>query len=104
MEGLDFGGPAVLEPRLLRPETLRRHLSVGLPFANPKALSPKALSDVYIRRAYISNTQKTAIARDFTLRIASAAVQLLGRRNREAAHESSRRRVPESVSSARTAE
>jgi len=35
-EGLEFGGPAVVEPRLLRPETLRRHLSVGLPFANPK--------------------------------------------------------------------
>ena len=31
MGGLDFGGPAVMEPWLFRPETLRRHLSVGLP-------------------------------------------------------------------------
>ena len=38
VEGLDYGGPAVVEPRLLRPETLRRHLSVGLPFANPNAV------------------------------------------------------------------
>ena len=104
MEGLDYGGPAVIEPRLLRPETLRRHLSVGLPFANPKALSPKALSEVYIRRAHISNTQQPAIAGDFTLRIESAAIQLFGRRNREAAHESFRQRVLESVLSARTAD
>src|SRR6516162_9560763 len=89
VEGLDYGGPAVVEPRLVRPETLRRHLSVGLPFANPKALSPKALSDVYIRRAYISNTRKPAIACDFTFRIASAAIQRFGRRNREAPHEPS---------------
>jgi len=33
--GLDYGGPAVMEPWLVRPETLRRHLSVGLPCLNP---------------------------------------------------------------------
>jgi hypothetical protein len=66
---------------------------VGLPFANPKELSPKALSDVYIRRAHISNTRKPAIAGDFTFRVASAAIQSFGCRNREAAHESSRRGV-----------
>src|SRR5215469_5290418 len=61
-----IGGPAVIEPRPLRPETLRRHLSVGLPLANPKALS-----DVFIGRrrhrttsAHISNTRQWAAARD----------------------------------------
>jgi len=47
LEGLDYGGPAVIEPRLLRPEILRHHLSVGLPFANPKALP-----EVFIGRPY----------------------------------------------------
>src|SRR5207302_7939160 len=47
VEGLDYGGPAVVEPRLPRPETLRRRLSAGLPFANPRALP-----DVFIGRSY----------------------------------------------------
>ena len=51
VEGLDYGGPAVIEPRPLRPETLRHHLSVGLPFANPKALS-----DVFIGRVNMYHT------------------------------------------------
>ena len=103
MEGLDYGGPAVIEPRLLRPETLRRHLSVGLPFANPKALSPKALSDVYIRRTHISNTPHSTTARDFTLRIASVFVQLLVAVTVRRRTNSSRPRVLQSLSSPRTA-
>src|SRR5690348_14304724 len=47
--GLDFGGPAVVEPQLVRPETLRRHLSVGLPLTNPKAL-PESWSGTEISK------------------------------------------------------
>ena len=105
--GLDYGGPAVIEPRLLRPETLRRHLSVGLPFAKPNALRNVVIGQRRYRTtsssddAHISNTRDPAIAGDFTLRSASAAVQLFGRRNREAAHESSRPGVLESLSTQR---
>src|SRR5215469_10053793 len=77
VEGLDYGGPAVIEPRLLRPETLRRHLSVGLPFANPKHCPMSSSDDVLIRRRYISNTELWAKAPDFTLHLASVSVQLL---------------------------
>ena len=34
--GLGFGGPAVVELALGRPETLRRHLSVGLPLSESR--------------------------------------------------------------------
>jgi hypothetical protein len=61
LEGLDCGGPAVIEPRLVRPETLRRHLSVELPFTNPKTPS-----DVFIRTR-LSNTRLVSAAGDFTL-------------------------------------
>src|SRR5215469_10410147 len=81
VEGLDYGGPAVIEPRLLRPETLRRHLSVGLPFAKPNALRNVVIGQRRHRTtssandAHISNTRQPAIACDFTFRIASAAIQ-----------------------------
>ena len=61
MGGLDFGGPAVIEPELLRPETLRRHLSVGLPLANPKTLPELSSGRV------ISNTTPRVAARYVTL-------------------------------------
>src|ERR1044071_3129553 len=32
-EGCDSGGPAIVELALVRPETLRHHLSVGLPLS-----------------------------------------------------------------------
>ena len=95
MEGLDYGGPAVIEPRLVRPETLRRHLSVVLPFANPKAL-PMFSSD-----AHIHNTQQSAFGADFTFAFCFSCGSAIGRlspsscANCEAAHESSRCRVLE---------
>src|SRR6516165_311229 len=61
VEGLDYGGPAVIEPRPLRPETLRRHLSVGLPLRIQKH-SPMFSSD-----GLICNTPSTAKACELTL-------------------------------------
>jgi hypothetical protein len=83
VEGLDYGGPAVIEPRLLRPETLRRHLSVGLPFAKPKTLSDISsdATPIYVTQGY------RPFGHNFTLHLASAAVQEVGRRNRETPHE-----------------
>jgi len=59
--GLDFGGPAGIELELLRPETLRRHLSVGLPLTNPKTLPGLSLGRI------TSNTTPRVAARYSTL-------------------------------------
>jgi hypothetical protein len=72
---------------------------VGLPLTKPNALRNVVIGQRRHRTtsssddALISNTGQPAIAGDFTFRIASAAIQLFGRRNREAAHESFRRGV-----------
>ena len=39
-EGCDSGGPAIVELALVRPETLRHHLSVGLPLSESCGLNP----------------------------------------------------------------
>ena len=52
---LDFGGPAVMEPALFRPETLRRHLSVGLPCRETATI----LAPVLIGRCDLTHTSPT---------------------------------------------
>jgi hypothetical protein len=52
---LDFGGPAVMEPVLFRPETLRRHLSVGLPCRETAHI----LAPVLIGRCDVTHTSPT---------------------------------------------
>src|ERR1044072_3253998 len=39
-EGCDSGGPAIVELALVRPETLRHHLSVGLPLSESCGAHP----------------------------------------------------------------
>ena len=75
VEGLDYGGPAVVEPRLLRPETLRRHLSVGLPFAKPKKLSDVSFARSHRTPIYVTHDYRT-FGHNFTLHLASGAVQV----------------------------
>jgi hypothetical protein len=55
-EGCDSGGPAIVELALVRPETLRHHLSVGLPLSEscgrtlPRVRHTKRVTQFTVRR------------------------------------------------------